>query len=253
MKPPWTKYYYDILDFYFWEPQHLGKEKNPDSKYLSYSDIFNHLGKMEVSLNHQLALFFNIIPESILNTLLNTITKQAEKEKYTYDSDKTRKIIEGLNDFTQPDFIFEGTKSLLALEVKLDSTSSMDQLMKYLLLFVLLKKKMKNIKKYNLVFLAKNEFRNVWNDELKDTDEILKEFETYEIPDFTAKGGIDIRPFKKEIRDVVLHATISFVNFTGVSSLLDREKEQLKNKRLGKGWIKFIEGIQKELRDRKIV
>lgn len=253
MKPAWTKYYYDILDFYFWEPQHLGKVKNKKRKNKTYTDIFNHIAKMEVSLNHQLALFFSIIPETVLNSLLNEITKQNIKEKYIYESYTTIKIIEDLNDFTQPDFIFEGRNSLLAIEVKLDSTSNLDQFMKYLLLYVLIKKKVKTIKKFNLIFLAKDGFKNIWKQNFKDKNELLKEFKKYKIPNHTTKGGIEIRPYKSEIRNVMKDTTISFINFSDFSQLLDKEKDKFKNKELGLSWIEFIEGLQKELINRKLV
>jgi hypothetical protein len=252
MKPAWTKYYYDILDFYYWEPQHIGKIKNPNRKHRTYEDIFDHLGKMEVSLNHQLALFFNIVPESVSNGLLKRMTDGQAKDKYVYESEKTSKIIEKLNDFTQPDFLFEGKHSLLAIEVKLDSRSSLDQLMKYLFLFVLLKKKLKHVNRFSLVYLAKDEFSGIWEQEYKDKDELLEAFRNYEMPDCTAKGDINIKPYKKAILKVIEETDIHFVNFRRFSSYLDLEKKKLGRSELGKGWLKFIEGMQSELKRRKL-
>lgn len=253
MKPNWTKYYYDILDFYFWEPQHLGKIKNPKGKHKTYSEVFSHLEKMEVVLNHQLALFFNIIPEEILNSILAGIIKSKKKGRYIYESDATTKIIEKLNDFTQPDFLFEGKDSLLAIEVKLDSTSSLDQFMKYLFLYVLIKKKIKTIKKFHLIFLAKDEFKSIWKQKFKDKNELLGAFRKYKIPVKTAKGGISIKPYKEEIINAIKEAEIHFINFQNLSHFLDGEKSKLKGNKLELGWVKFIEGLQAELKNRKLI
>lgn len=253
MKPTWTKYYYDILDFYYWEPQHLGKIKNPNRKYRTYDDIFNHLNKIEVSLNHQLALFFNIVPESISNGILKKMTNGKVKDRYIYESEKTSKIIEKLNDFTQPDFLFEGKHSLLAIEVKLDSWSSLDQLMKYLLLYVLLKKKLKHVKRFSLVYLAKDKFDGIWEQEYKDKDELLEAFRKYEIPDYTAKGDINIKPYKKAILKAIEETDIHFVNFQKFSSFLDSEKKKLGRSELGRGWANFMDGLKGELKSRKLI
>lgn len=253
MKPAWTKYYYDILDFYFWEPQHLGKIKNPKSRYENYTDIFNHLEKMEVSLNHQLALFFNIIPEEILDGLLNSIVKNKTKEQFTYESDATTKIIEKSKDFTQPDFLFQGRHSLLAIEVKIDSVSSLDQLMKYIFLSVLIKKKTKSVKKLNLVYLAKDKFEDIWKQKFENKNQLLEAFEGYEIPDKTAKGNINIKPYKKAIRREIEEADIHFINFKDFSDFLDKEKKKIKNDKLGAGWVKFIDGLQEEFKNRKLI
>ena len=51
MKSSWNNEYYDIMNFYYWEPQHLGKIKNPNSKIQSIHDALSHIAKMEVSLN----------------------------------------------------------------------------------------------------------------------------------------------------------------------------------------------------------
>lgn len=253
MKPTWTKYYYDILDFYYWEPQHLGKIKNPNRKYRTYDDIFDHLGKMEVSLNHQLALFFNIIPEGISNGLLKAMTDGKAKDKYIYESHKTAKIIEKLNDFTQPDFLFEGKHSLLAIEVKLDSWSSLDQLMKYLFLYVLLKKKLKYIKRFSLIYLAKDKFDGIWEQKYNNKDELLEAFKKYEIPDYTAKGDINIKPYKKAILKAIEETDIHFVNFQQFLRLLDSEKKKLGRSESGRGWANFIDGLQGELKNRKLI
>ena len=70
MKSSWNNEYYDIMNFYYWEPQHLGKIKNPNSKIQSIHDALSHIAKMEVSLNHQFNLFFQLLPSVILNDIL---------------------------------------------------------------------------------------------------------------------------------------------------------------------------------------
>jgi hypothetical protein len=70
------------MNFYYWEPQHLGKKKNPNSKIQNISDALDHISKMEVSLNHQFNLFFQLIPAALLNSILGNIDcRYANKDK----------------------------------------------------------------------------------------------------------------------------------------------------------------------------
>jgi hypothetical protein len=253
MKQSWIKYYYDILDFYFWEPQHLGKIKNAKSKYKTYEDIFKHLKKIEVSLNHQLALFFSILPQNILNNILSSIVKSKINDEYVYEGDRIIEIVNKLGDFTQPDFLFSNKKSLLALEVKVDSVSSLDQFMKYLFLYVLIKKDLPHIKNFNLVFLAKDEFKNIWKEKIENKDDLIEEFRSYKMPKRTAKGGINISLYRAEILEIIKETNIYFINFQDLSNFIEKEKYKLKNNKLGLGWINFMTSLQDEFKKRNLI
>ena len=49
---------YEIYDFLYFEPQHIGKIKNPKTTYNSSKKMIEHIKNLEVSLNHILNLFF---------------------------------------------------------------------------------------------------------------------------------------------------------------------------------------------------
>lgn len=56
----WTNVYDEIMSFYFYEPQHIGKKAYPRDNPHVYSNeqaMLNHISNMEVSLNH----LFNIV------------------------------------------------------------------------------------------------------------------------------------------------------------------------------------------------
>lgn len=55
----WTSEYYDVMEFYYWEPQHLGKIKNPKSQYSNQLKSLEHIQNMEVSLNHMFNVFLD--------------------------------------------------------------------------------------------------------------------------------------------------------------------------------------------------
>src|ERR1700682_4034684 len=72
MVSSWVDAYYEALDFFFWEPQHLGRKKHTDAKLKTHYDVQAHLRVMEVTLNHQLKQFFSLAPRSLRNRLFES-------------------------------------------------------------------------------------------------------------------------------------------------------------------------------------
>ena len=69
----WNSEYYDIVEFYYWEPQHLGKIKNPFTRYRKIQEALSHIQNMEVSLNHQFNIFFMLAPCDFVNGLVKNV------------------------------------------------------------------------------------------------------------------------------------------------------------------------------------
>ena len=44
MEPSWLETYYTALEFFYWEPQHLGLKKNQDTKLDSRDKSLNDSG-----------------------------------------------------------------------------------------------------------------------------------------------------------------------------------------------------------------
>lgn len=74
METGWHDHYYDVLEFYYWEPQHTDRARflGKGSKYVQ---IKEHLRSIEVPLNHIITLFFLLAPmgfrESFFKNLFN--------------------------------------------------------------------------------------------------------------------------------------------------------------------------------------
>ena len=80
----WNDEYYEIIDFYFWEPQHIGRSKTEKSRYKNMEDVKNHILNMEVSLNHQLNIFFRLAPEDFINKLVKNYFHNSFDDKYLF-------------------------------------------------------------------------------------------------------------------------------------------------------------------------
>ena len=213
MKSSWNNEYYDIINFYYWEPQHLGKIKNPNSKIQSIHDALSHIAKMEVSLNHQFNLFFQLLPSVILNDILNKIDNNyISTDKLSYQSIEDINTL-NLNDATQPDVFFKSNKDLVAIEFKLGTKSSIEQIMKYATLFHFTELHHEMEFAHHLIYVDRDNFSTMFKEKFFSIDIVQSAIEMAHIPDTTKKGYVNLIPHKERITKIAKNLHLSFVNY----------------------------------------
>lgn len=121
----WTDEYREIVEFYYWEPQHIGRA-NGTKRFKGADDMYLHVNNLEVSLNHILNLFSSLYDILSLDCFhLNEkfeMISAARLEKYQREQGNA----------TQPDMFFESHNHNIALELKLQSKTSLNQVIKYI-------------------------------------------------------------------------------------------------------------------------
>ena len=94
MKANRTEIFYEIYDFFYFEPQHLGKIKNPKTKYDTHTKVMEHLKGMEVTLNHITNAFFTFLPSRFLHKFFETsLQKPLWIDKYDVFVDSLKNAI----------------------------------------------------------------------------------------------------------------------------------------------------------------
>lgn len=127
----WCDEYRDIIDFYFWEPQHLGRKKDPDTPYQTFALCWEHVARMEVALNHLLNIYFALVPLKLLNNEADWVEPDSYRFLGTVELEDLGRRYGG---FTQPDLLFRGTVTDCAIELKVKGRVTLDQIQKYVLL-----------------------------------------------------------------------------------------------------------------------
>lgn len=250
----WNKEYYDIMNFYYWEPQHLGRIKNHSSKIQSIRDALSHIAKMEVSLNHQFNLFFQLFPSGLLNDLFNKIDhRYINKDKLSYQSIEDISVL-NLNDSTQPDVFFKSKTDLVAIEFKLSTKSSIEQLLKYAILFNFSELYHERKFKYYLIYVGCNNFNTIFKEKFPTIDLVQPALQIAHIPDTTKRGDINLMPHKEKIIKIAKDMNLSFVNYQGLYNILeDFIKSIDSNNPFSETITKLLSGMNNELIFRKLV
>lgn len=120
----WTDHYYDFIDHYYWRPNRIGLKKDKTTSK-GWGPWLEKLRQYEPALNHMFDLFFHLAPQDLVDDAIGRLVGQP------VDGMRLVKL-DGLNpNVVQPDMVFFDGLQLVFVEMKVRSTSSVDQFVKY--------------------------------------------------------------------------------------------------------------------------
>lgn len=103
----------------------LGRSPKNPKVYKNADDMWQHLSKKEVPFNHILNLFFSLFPLDKMPFM-----RLSDKAEF-YSSARLEEGIRSIKGGTQPDIFIEDKDKAVAIELKVGSKSSLDQIEKY--------------------------------------------------------------------------------------------------------------------------
>lgn len=157
--PAWNKNYYDSVEFYLNEPQHI-VQRSESEKRRSVRDAIKRIRRIEVSFNHVLSFFFRLAPAEFACKLLATAFPGAAPPR---DLELIGREIEArfdLRNFTQPDILFVGDDALICIEMKVDAKTDVEQVFKYAALLAHLDPA--GTKRRYLIYMGPKKFADLW-------------------------------------------------------------------------------------------
>ena len=248
----WVDNYYESLEFFYWEPQHLGKKKSPDSKIDTLEKSQNRLRNMEVTLNQNLHQFFLLAPDSFRNELFSQLFRKNFQGDFLLEGRNVDEKFQ-LNNCVQPDFLFNSETQTVALEMKIGAKSSIDQVLKYALLGLAVELQQKCVKEHFLVFLCKGNFADQWNEKFESIESLQdalmkKDFEAF----------FENKPFHIEhlsrFEQILKNLSFHFLNYEEFSSCLLRELPLTSDFSPGAQiYRKLISGVIEEFKVRSLI
>lgn len=249
----WNEIYEDIVDFYFWEPQHLGKIKNPKTKHKTYEGVMENISKMEVSLNHQMELFFTLAPKKFLSDFFSLAFATNLSDDFVYYPDSFGEYIEKLGDYTQPDFVFEGKKNIIAVETKIDAKSSLDQYLKYQYLGLNYQRETGTKKKFWLLYIGKKSVNLLWKEGFTSFSEVKEAFRDMEFPEVSKKGNVAIEKDKDDLLVQSKQTTLGYVKYSQLFNFVKKTMHSITVTAVSETYLKLLQGLADELEARKLV
>jgi hypothetical protein len=219
MEPSWLETYYTALEFFYWEPQHLGLKKNPDAKLDSLGEVARRLGKLEVTLNHNLDQFLRLAPNGFRNELFGSVFGRGFLHPFRMLGRGVYTEF-GLGDAMQPDFLFESEADVVSIEMKIHGNSSVTQVLKYALLGLAVEMTREAPRQHSLVMLGCGTFAGLWKEHFRDLAELRDGLVAADHRAFLQERPACFRPRIEQFTRIVRELQVGWLHYGQLADLL---------------------------------
>lgn len=248
----WTSEYYDVIEFYYWEPQHLGKIKSQKSRYCNEKKVLEHIQNMEVSLNHMFNVFFRLAPSSFVNKFISKCFNKDIKETLIQQG---RYAVSEFSALVQPDLLFSSKETNFSIEMKIGAKSSLEQVYKYSLLHWLEQKHSKKSKKTFLLYIGKDDFSSLWSERFSTIEDLKEAVLISNIDKLKVKASKieKVEVNWDEVQSLVEETTIAYCSYSQFAALLKAFLNQMPaSNEASETVTKLFSGLYSELERRQL-
>jgi hypothetical protein len=181
MESNWLDSYYEALEFFYLEPQHLRRKKQDSAeletlakvvkKSSNQADVARHLRKMEVTLNHNISQFFLLAPDTLRNQLFKEVFARDFGSSFVMHGRGVDADFKLMNS-TQPDFLFVSDAEIVSIEMKVAAKSSVDQVLKYALVGLAVELQQGRPKEHYLALLGPGDLAGQFQERFDSIDKL---------------------------------------------------------------------------------
>lgn len=253
MKNSWVDLYYDALEFYYWEPQHLGRKKPANPAFKDSKEVMDHLHRVEVPLNHLIKQFFSLAPISLRNRLFVLASfEPALTPSLSGEFAMAGRLIKGeyVSKFdAQPDFFFRADGKTVAIEMKINSTSNVRQVLMYTLLALAVELDSGGKMQHSLIYLGQGDFQALWGEHFFSVADLRRALEDHMHSFLTGRKEC-FREQAEQFFGIVKSLSIGFINYKDFARLLTAEEAHLDESIGSEVYQNLLNGMETELKDR---
>ncbi len=196
----------------YWDPKLIGRVPAIPAVFANDTEMLGNLRRMEVSLNHMLALFFSLAPQDYIRGLEGEVFGDSTGQAYRYVG-----IFElrrtAPHDPTQPDVFLVSADTCFSVEVKIGTKSYLEQVVKYALLHCDYEKRMGTTIKSRLMYLTPRPLPKTWIENFPDMVSMHAALEHFDYPAFLRKSKMAEFLSPDELKAASLSMKVSHVSF----------------------------------------
>lgn len=246
----WLQSYYEALQFFYWEPQHLGRKKHATAEFNTAEKVAAHLGKIEVTLNHNLSQFFLLAPNRLRRDLFGRLFGHSFKEDFVLHGRGVDATFELMNS-TQPDLMFTSDDALVSIEMKIGAKSSVTQVLKYALVGLAVELRAGAPKRHYLAFLGRGAFAELWQERFASLTELRAAVAAEDGASFLAKCPLKFGSHGERFSLIVSELALSFINYAAFADFLRQQIPPAADSSDGaQVYAKLLNGLLAELQNR---
>jgi hypothetical protein len=246
----WVRRYFDAIIFFYLEPQHLGRIKNPKAIVQNEKQALKRLEKIEVTLNHSLNQFFSIAPISYRREFFETVFRKPFDLDLFFHGFGVETTY-GLPDSVQADFLFTSSNAVASIEMKIDAKTSSDQVLKYCLLGLAHERDTGIEKKHFLMLLAPVSSRSLWKEGYASVSAAKDAIAQHDLDAFIRKHPSWVSECLPRLRQIVEGIELQQISYRDLSKIFNEKQPSPADTSPGAEVLRrLIGGFLRELRDR---
>jgi len=251
-EPSWVDTYYESLEFFNQEPQHIGRKKYDDAQFRTLSEVRKHLRAMEVTLNQNLQQFFSLAPDALRNQLFQELFVVRFDEPLVMLA-RDIDVEFALDNCMQPDILFASDTDLVSLEMKVGAKCSVDQVLKYALLGLAAEMKYGGEKKHFLAILAPGTIASQFPERFGDIESLREAVLREDLARFLTNKPQRFRERQARLLDIVANLQLAFVNYKRLAEMLHEYAPSTSDESPGaEVFRKLVSGVIGEFRRRHL-
>lgn len=253
MEPDWTASYYEALEPFSREPQHVGSRRRAGAESGATEEAGRHLRRVEATLNQLLRQFFLLAPSSLRNELFSGLfTSRFSRPFVLWDDDlESERAIEGA---TRPDLLFVSAAEVIAVEMKVAAGCSLREILEYALLDLAVELHVGDPRRHYLVLLGRGDFAGQWHEHFGSVTELRLALAREDLDAFLGTHPAHFREHEQRFRAIVAGLDIAFVNYAELAAFLGEARPSDADRTPGaEVYRKLIDGMLAELRRRRLI
>lgn len=246
----WLQSYYEALQFFYWEPQHLGRKKHANAEFNTLEKVAKHLGQIEVTLNHNLSQFFHLAPSRFRHRLFNRLFGVSFESNFILHGRDVDTTFE-LGNSMQPDLMFTSDEALISIEMKVGAKSSVSQVLKYALLGLAVELRADAPRRHFLAFLGRGTFADQWQERFQTVQALQAATAIADQRAFLEKCPLRFHAHGDRFSAIVSELVMSFMSYAEFASTLRNELPlPTDTSEGGEVYARLLNGVLQELKRR---
>jgi hypothetical protein len=261
----WLDSYYEALEFFYWEPQHMVPKTLAAAEFKTLAkiakkqsskvdDVRRHLRKMEVTLNHNIRQFLLLAPDALRNTLFEKIFGQAFDGAFVMQGSREIDIEFELRGCMQPDFSFISEGSVVSIEMKVEAKCRIEQVLKYVLLGLAVERKQERQKEHYLILLGTGVFASLFRGRFESIEKLIDAVGNYDLSLFLKNKPRHLRERPERFSQIAKQMHLEFVTYEHLARLLgDAAPSEIDQSQGAEVYRKAISGLVDEFKRRQLL
>ena len=219
MEPDWTASYYEALEFFSREPQHIGCKTHAGDEIETLAKVTQHLHHIEATLDQNLRQFFLLAPTLLRNELFASLFTRRFSHPLTLLSSSVE------SEFTlevamQPDLLFVSDIEAVVMAITLERTWSLTQVLEYALMTLALELHLGAPRRHCLALVGAGDFPSQWKGQYASVTELKIALDNKDPALFLRTRADRLRKHEDRFMEIVASLDMAFLSFADFATSL---------------------------------